>query len=359
MNDEERRENASSPGFTRREVIGAAGAAVGALTVGSRASASQWPRPGIRETNSVRVAAVSYLPPFHDHRKDGVNLEPLRAMTARVAQERPQFVCFPEICACAAAGFHRGPDIAPELGPYVAEVGKIAREFDTAIVAPLLERLDGKVYNSVPVVDRHGRLVLVYRKNYLTPLEMEVGISPGTEVPVGDCDGVRVGVSVCFDANFESVALELERQRARLMFWPSQYWGGQLLQYWAMRYGFYIAVAYDVESALIDMSGRYLVRQGTETWQVRAGHLPPWAVADININRELFHLDGNMKKFQEIRAKYTPDIEIEVMEPEGFFLLSSRRPDLPVEQVASEFGLETLRDFLARSSKMRADRVAR
>ena len=81
-------------------------------------------------------------------------------------------------------------------------------------------------------------------------------------------------------------------------------------------------------------------------------------MADIHINRELFHLDGNMKKFPEIRAKYTPDVEIEVMEPEGFFLLSSRRPDLPIEAVAAEFGLETLRDFLARSVRWRNERLA-
>jgi predicted amidohydrolase len=279
-------------------------------------------------------------------------------MTAKVAKERPDFVCYPEICACAAAGFNKGIEVAPEIEPYAAEVGKIAREFNTAIVAPLLERSAGRVYNSVPIVDRQGKLVLVYRKNYPTILELEAGISPGTEIPVADCNGVRVGAAVCFDANFERVALELERQRARLVFWPSQYWGGQLLQYWALRYGFAMAVAYDVEIAVIDMNGRYLVRQGNDTWQVRAGHLPPWAVADIQINRELFHLDGNMKKFSEIQAKYTPDVDIEVMEPEGFFLLSSRRPDLPVEAVAAEFGLETLRDFLARSVRMRNERLA-
>ena len=40
-------------------------------------------------------------------------------------------------------------------------------------------------------------------------------------------------------------------------------------------------------------------------------------------------------------------------EPEGFFLLASRRPELAVEVIAAEFGLETLRDYLARSVRMR------
>jgi predicted amidohydrolase len=305
----------------------------------------------------VRVAAVSYAPPFHDHRAAGVNLQALREMTAQVARDRPDFICYPEGCTCVARGFEKGIDSAPELEPYAAEVGKLAREFNTALVVPFLERKDGRVYNSVPIVDRQGNLVLVYRKNYPTIIELEAGISPGEDVPVAICDGVRVGATVCFDANFDFLAAELERQRARLVFWPSMYWGGQILQHWALRYGFAVIVAYGLESAIIDMNGKYLARQGTDTYQVRQKHLPPWALADILINRELYHLDYNQDRFPAIREKYGPDVEIEVWEPEGYFLMASRRDDLPVEKVASEFGLETLRDYLARSVRMRNERL--
>jgi predicted amidohydrolase len=305
----------------------------------------------------VRVAAVSFVPPFHNHRRDGVNLQALHDMTARVVKERPDFICYPEVCTCIAGGFEKGIETAPELEPYIAEVGKIAREFNSAIVAPFLERSQGRVYNSVPIVDRQGRLVLVYRKNYPTISELEAGVSPGHEVPVAECDGVRVGAAVCFDANFDSLAGELERQQARLVFWPSMYWGGQLLQHWALRYGFAIAVAYGAESAVIDMNGRYLAKQGGDTFKVRQKLLPPWAVADIVINRELFHLDYNQDKFPVIREKYGPEVDIEVWEPEGYFLLASRRPELTVESVAAEFGLETLRDYLARSVRLRNERL--
>ena len=174
---------------------------------------------------------------------------------------------------------------------------------------------------------------------------------------MADCDGVRVGAAVCFDANFDSVAAELERQKAQLVFWPSMYWGGRLLQHWAVRYGFAIAAVYSPESSIIDMSGRYLAKIGNDTLKVRQGYLPPWAIAEINVNRELFHLDTNQKQFPAIRETYGPDIEIEVFEPEGYFLLASRRPDLSLETVAAEFHLETLRDYLARSVKLRNERT--
>lgn len=345
---------AMNPSLNRRQVLGAVGTAAGMMALAREAPATG---SGDSQMCSVRVAAVSYSPPFHNHRKSGVNLEALRDMTAKVAKERPDFICYPEGCTCVARGFGEGIETAPELEPHVAEVGKIAREFDTAIVAPFLESSQGRVYNSVPIVDRQGELVLVYRKNYPTILELEAGISPGHEVPVAECDGVRVGAAVCFDANFDNIAADLEQQRARLVFWPSMYWGGQLLQHWALRYGFSLAVAYSLESAVIDMNGRYLAKRGNDTFQVRLGNMPPWAIADIQINRELFHLDYNRDKLSTIRQKYGPDVHIEVCEPEGFFLLASRRPELTVEEVASEFALETLRDYLARSVRLRNARL--
>ncbi len=301
---------------------------------------------------TVRLAAVSYVPPAHDHSRR-VDLSALREVVLRVAKDRPDFICFPEVCACIGGGLAQGVRQAPELAPFVAEVGKLAREAKAALVVPFLEKLSGQVYNSVPVVDRTGKLALVYRKNYPTIGEMEAGVAPGWEVPVAECDGARVGAAVCFDVNFPQVAAELEKGRARLVFWPSMFWGGQLLQHWALRYGFTVVVAYGAESAVIDMSGRYLVKQGDETHQVRGRRLPPWAVAEVNLDREVFHLDYNQNHFPAIRDRYGPDVEIEVHQPEAVFLLTSRKPGLSVEQVARAFKLETLRDYLARSASVR------
>src|SRR5262249_8864660 len=206
----------------------------------------------------IRLAAISSIPPAHDHHGKGVNLSGIRDILKKVAKDKPDFVCFPEVCACiGGVQLKQSVAYAPELEPFVAEVGKLAREFNTALIVPLAERLSGLVYNSVPIVDRSGKLVLVYRKNYPVIGEMEAGFTPGWEVSVAECDGVRVGAAVCFDVNFPQVAAELERQRARVVFWPSMFWGGRLLHHWALRYGFYVVVSYAAESAVIDMSGRY------------------------------------------------------------------------------------------------------
>lgn len=305
---------------------------------------------------NVRVVAVSYAPPFHNHRKQGVNLSAIREVVLKIAkQEKPDFICFPEICTCLGPDMKQGIEAAPDLAPYAEEVGKLAKEVNAALIIPCLERHMGQVFNSVPVVNRSGQLVMVYRKNYPTTYEMDAGVCPGWEVPVANCDGVRVGASVCFDLNFDQVAMELERQRARMVFWPSMYWGGALLQHWSLRYGFYTVAAYGSECAIVDMSGRFLIQQGAETFQVRRNHLPAWAVAEVNVNRELYHLDFNQDHLSAIREKYAPDVEFEIEEPEGFFLMSSRRQGLSVEQIAEEFKLETLRDYLARATRQRTE----
>jgi predicted amidohydrolase len=298
----------------------------------------------------MRLAAVSAIPPAYDYKA-------LRDIILKVAKDKPDLIAFPEMCACASGGWRNNLKAAPELPAYAEEIGKLAREVNSALVVPFAEKYMGQVYNTVPIIDRTGKLVMAYRKNYPTTGEMEMGITPGWEVPVAECDGVRVGAAVCFDANFPQVALELEKQRARVVVWPSMYWGGEFLQHWALRHGFYVVVAFAAESAVIDMGGRYLVRRGNDTPQVRGGRLPPWCVAEVNIDREVYHLDFNQNKFPAIREKYGPDVDFDVRQPEAIFLMESRRPGLTVEAVAKEFGLETLRDYLARSVAMREGRL--
>lgn len=299
---------------------------------------------------TIRLAGVSFAPPPLDHSK-GVNLAPFRNIVHEVAHDKPHFICFPELCACGPGTDKKRN--AVELKPFVEELGKLAREVKSALVLPFAKRSGDQVYNSVPIVDAQGKLVLVYRKNYPTDQEMRAGFSPGTEVPVGVCDGVRVGAAVCFDACFPQVWAELEANRARVVFYPSEYWGGRYLHYYAMRFGYSIVVAYTGESAIIDMSGRHLVRQGQDSYLVKRKKMPAWAVAEVPAEREVYHLDYNQAKVEAIRKKYGPGVLIEAFPEEDFFLIASLLDSVTIEQLAKEFGLETMRDYFARSLKQR------
>lgn len=310
--------------------------------------------------HKIRVCAASYAPPYHDHHNEGVNLDAMKDILGKVKeQENPDFLCFPEVCACYSKGFELGIKAAPEIGPYTEAVGKLAREFDMNLVIPLIERWNGRAYNSVPIVDRKGKHVLTYRKVYPTIGEIEEGITPGWEVPVAECDGVKVGATVCFDANFPELPQKLFEQGCRLMFWPSMYWGGSVLEAWALRYGFAVCRCYSVENAIIDHNGTTLKKQGQWTYKVQQGYFPPWAAADVNTDCELFHLDQNQLKIPAIRAKYPRDVLIEAFDDEGFMYLSSLTDRLTVDDVIKEFELDPLRDYLARAKAKREDALVK
>jgi len=298
---------------------------------------------------TIRLAGVSFNPPASDHSK-GVNLNSLRNIIQEVAIDKPNFICFPELCACKGGDPIKN---AVELKPFAEEVGKLAKEVGIALVIPFAERDGKQIYNSVPIVDSHGKLVMVYRKNFPTDSEMQKGFTPGTEVPVAVCDGVRVGAAVCFDACYSQVWSELEAGRARVVFYPSEYWAGRYLHYYAMRFGYYIVVAYTGESAVVDMSGRHIIRQGQDSHLVRRQKQKPWAVAEVPLDREVYHLDYNQNKVEAIRKKYGPGVLIESFPEEDFFLISSKMDGVTIEQIAQEFKLETMRDYFVRSSKMR------
>src|SRR5262245_36893415 len=101
---------------------------------------------------TVRLAAVSFRPENVDHSR-GVNLSAVRRLVEEMASDRPDFICFPELCACAGGGVTGAVRNAVELRPFVEEVGKVARDVGAALVIPFAERAGKQVFNSVPVVD--------------------------------------------------------------------------------------------------------------------------------------------------------------------------------------------------------------
>jgi len=69
---------------------------------------------------TIRLAGVSFTSPPLENSK-GVNLAPFRDIVYEVAHDKPQFICFPELCACCP-GTDKNRN-AVELKPFVEELG--------------------------------------------------------------------------------------------------------------------------------------------------------------------------------------------------------------------------------------------
>jgi predicted amidohydrolase len=82
------------------------------------------------------------------------------------------------------------------------------------IVAGLIEEEAGGFFNTAIVV-KAGRLIGRYRKRYL--LRSERVYSPGTDCPVFDVEGLRFGISICYDTNFSDTARDIADAGAALI----------------------------------------------------------------------------------------------------------------------------------------------
>jgi predicted amidohydrolase len=87
-------------------------------------------------------------------------------------------------------------------------------------------------YNTSLVFDRDGALAATYRKIHLYDVEIagrvsyreSARVSPGSEIVAVDVDGVRVGLSICYDLRFPELYRALAvAERARVLVVPAAF----------------------------------------------------------------------------------------------------------------------------------------
>lgn len=105
-------------------------------------------------------------------------------------------IMFGELCA-----YGPSPGFAePMPGPTEEHFCALVRKHDVWLVpGSMYELAGGDVYNTVPVIDRQGRVITRYRRIY--PFEpYESGVTPGSECVTFEVAGVGTfGLSICYD----------------------------------------------------------------------------------------------------------------------------------------------------------------
>jgi len=84
----------------------------------------------------------------------------------------------------------------------------------------------------------------------------------------------------------------------------------------------------------------------------------PVIVHDLNLNRQLLHMDYNWGKMDEMLEKYGSDLTFDYASPEACYAIGCERAGLDIEQVIDEFGLERRDDYFRRADAVRAAAVA-
>lgn len=140
------------------------------------------------------------------------NLAVARELLSQAAAAGADLAVLPEYLDYLgrAAGL---PKPEPVDGEFAAFFAAAAQEMDMWVLAGSFHEIGPDpehTYNTSLVFDRSGALAATYRKIHLYDVQIpgrvsyleSDGVAPGRETAVVEIDGVRVGLSICYDLRF-------------------------------------------------------------------------------------------------------------------------------------------------------------
>lgn len=269
-----------------------------------------------------------------------------------LASFRPDIVCLPE--AFQVAGLSgRQPAVAEVAetppGPLTRPFIEFAQKHRCYAICPIYTREGERCYNAAVLIDRQGQVLGEYRKMHPTEGEIEEGLLPGPpNPPVFETDFGRIGVQICFDIEWPAGWRQLGEKGAEVVFWPSAFAGGQMLNAMAWMNRYCVVSSTRKDSAKIcDITGEELARSGR--WQ-------SWGLsAPVNLEKVLLHTWPYVQQFREIQAKYGRRLRIHTLHEEEFTLIESLSPEVEVAQVMQEFGLKTHREHIQSATRVQEE----
>lgn len=279
----------------------------------------------------VRVVSISFR---------NKSVEDIITVVDKEGAQRPDIIALPETW--------RGQKQPETLdGPTVTAISAVAKKHRVYIVCPI-DRTDAKRrLNSSVLIDRDGKVACVYDKvyPYWSEYDLKPPVDVGLEAPVHQPDFGRVGMTICFDANYSEVWTRLADQGAELVIFSSAYSAGMTLYSHALMNHYYIVSSTLRRDCLVcDITGEELLFERS---------------ADINISRItldldrcIFHQDFNIPKRDRLLKEHPQDVmQDKNLDREGWFVLRAKRPGVSARALAKQYGLEELRDYIARSRR--------
>ena len=239
--------------------------------------------------------------------------------------------------ACLPEEF-AGTSAEPIPGPTTAAIAELAKQYNMYIICPIREQAPDAQYNTAVLIDRKGQIIGYYRKVFVFWGE---GLQCSTEgVKVFDLDFGRISILTCFDANFPELWRQCYDEDVDVIFWPSAYGGGIVLNGYAMIHNYYIVpVGW---GNIIDITGRDL----QDLQQPTAAQF----IATIDLDRTIIHKDFNKDKLDTLLKDYRDRIVVEEdCKMEGWWRLKSVAPGLRVRNVLAKYKIETLSQYRRRS----------
>jgi predicted amidohydrolase len=260
----------------------------------------------------------------------------------------PDLICLPETFQTSWVREERPTEEYAEdetiPGPVTSIIAEEARKNNCYIVCPLVTKNQGRFYNSAILLNRQGEIEGVYHKAHLVPSEIEQNnLTPGSlEPPVFDTDFGKVGIQICYDANWFDAWEHLKKQGAELICFPSQAPFINVLKHHAWINQVYIVSGTGEGARIIDLSGDEIAV---------SGQFERWVCEKINLEKMLIHVWPYIRKVKDIREKYGDRVNIKIYHPENWITIESRDPEVKVRDILLEYEILTYDEHLAKNEK--------
>jgi len=281
----------------------------------------------------VRILSLSFL---------NQPLEKISAIIDAEAAKGVDLVILPETWRG-----QRDDTMEPLDGPTTRAMSALARKHHTYIVSPIDRLYEGHRLNTAVLIDREGKVVFTYDKvfPYWSEFDFKKKVEPADAAPVYTADFGKIGIAICFDANFPEVWKALADQGAELVVWPSAYSAGTTLQAHALMNHYYIVSATGAKDCVVyDINGEEILYQRSK--DINITHVT------LDLDRGIYHQNFNLAKRAKLLKEHAEDVrEDRWMDREQWFILAARRPGVSARALAHQYGMEELRDYINRSRR--------
>jgi beta-ureidopropionase len=266
-----------------------------------------------------------------------------------------------EIARAVDAEALKGPDIIvlPEAcmgnrmdaldGDFIKTMSALAQKNRVYVVCPIYRQDGPRVLNSAVLLERDGRIAMIYDKVYpfwgeMAPMN-PLAVAVASEVPVYQADFGRIGILTCFDVNFPQLWQILADKGAELVLWDSAYSSGRSLQAHAINHNYYIVSATGFRDCQVyDIMGERIQYSSSGDVNVHT--------ATLDFDRCIFHYDFHFEKRDKLLAEHPDEIEMEQdCRLESWFVLRAKKAGVSARELAKQYGLEELPRYKVRSRK--------
>ena len=129
-----------------------------------------------------------------------------------------RIICFPEYSLSGYDPLHITKMAQSNTGVFCASARKLSETYNITIIAGFIEIYRQKYFAS-QLIATPNKKIEIYRKIHLAPPEQKK-LAAGRKTVIGDIDGVKFGVGLCYDAHFPLLATRLAQKGAQILFLP-------------------------------------------------------------------------------------------------------------------------------------------